>query len=89
MDVDASVAVPLQFMFNLECDLSVCLDPITMDSVLPKCNDNLSIHHWLTEDKSLDTEISSSDKLFPETFISELSAYNNSLFFTHADMSLT
>ncbi|KAH3824816.1 hypothetical protein DPMN_126669 [Dreissena polymorpha] len=84
------MGVPLQDISMLDCDLSFCLDPNTIDSVLPKCNDNLlSINHWLTKFISSVSAFSTTSTLLPETRIPESSVYKNNLFLTTADMSFT
>ena len=37
----SSITLPLHSIFKFDCDLSLGLEPNKIDSVLPKCNDNL------------------------------------------------
>lgn len=85
-----SMDVPEQVICRLDCDLSFCLDPNKIDSVLPKCNDNLlSTDLWLTYSISSVNAFSTTDKLLPDTRIPESSAYKINLFLTTADISFT
>ena len=67
-----------------------CLDPNRIDSVLPRCKDNLlSISYSLMDSSSTLSTLSISVVSFPDTSSAESSAYNMSLQFVAAVISFT
>ena len=73
----ALIMAPLQVILKTDCYSNLCLDPNSVDSVLPKCRESLfSTSHSLTISRSFCETVSMLDKHLSAFKIAESSAYN-------------